>query len=583
MVFYRLSEIIIKQPTINIGCIGHVSHGKSTLVKSLSGTSTLRYAKEKKKNSTIHLGYANMQIYKSRDTGEVYIKNNENYERTKTDILTKHISFVDCPGHQSYIANMLNGSSVMDFAFLVVDSTDKNVLQVQAYEHLFALLVGGMENIVCIQNKIDLMSQDECKDNKILIEKALKDEFDLEIDIIPVSSQLGYNVDILKYFITQIPEKISSKVNGNLLIPIIRSFDINKPGDDSRNLKGGVIGGSIIRGNCQKGDLVEIRPGLYNSKDNVCFPIVAKVESIFTETTEMDIAFPGGLIAVGLNIDPFFAKTDQLIGHNLGFYKGLPEVYHTITIKYRSLQRNKGRFKKDENIKVHSLSYCDFGKVLNVDKENKKVTIQLNKPICLENGQRLALFRKFEERYMLTHAGLFENGEEVNVEYEDDFEKLGLVHKNREIQIENDLNISDSKIELDYNDLIEICNKEKRENMLNLVYPTTIYQNKYTTLHNFRDIVKCLTNETKNSEDVIEDKLIKHIKKEMAEFYSYDNDSRVLFNKKIKPTNVLDCIVSFSEEYLRCKSCKQFVTEVTREDRLTWVFCHECKGKHHIL
>ena len=64
--------------------------------------------------------------------------------------------------------------------------------------------------------------------------------------LVEALSRFGYNVDILKYFITQIPEKISSKVNDNLLIPIIRSFDINKPGNDSRNLKGGVIGGSII-------------------------------------------------------------------------------------------------------------------------------------------------------------------------------------------------------------------------------------------------------------------------------------------------------------------------------------------------
>jgi translation initiation factor 2 subunit 3 len=579
MVSYTLSEIISKQPSINIGCIGHVSHGKSTLVKALSGTSTLRYAKERKKNSTIHLGYANMQIYKSKEDGTIYIKNSENEEKAKEDNLLKHISFVDCPGHQSYIANMLNGSSVMDFAFLVVDSTDPKVLQIQAIEHITALLVGGMENIVCIQNKIDLLSKDKCKENRDLISKSLMDEFDLKLDVIPVSSQLGYNVDLLKHFIAQIPEKISKKVNENLLIPIIRSFDINKPGDEILKLNGGVIGGSIIRGYCEIGDMVEIRPGLYNSKTNTCYPIVAKVETIFSETTPMDRAFPGGLIAVGLNIDPFLAKTNQLIGHTLGHYKRLPDIYNIISVKVKSLRRNKGKFTKGEEVKLHSLSYCEKGQVIDINKEKKEITIKLSKPICLEKNQNIAVFRDFDDKFILTHAGKFKSGESVNIVYEVDFEEVPI----KTIEIENDLHEETGEIEINYEDLIDVCDVEKQENMLNMVYPSTIYQNRYTTLLNFREITKCLQSQTNNEYEVIEDRLNKHFKKEIAEYYSYDNENKVLFNKRVKPSHILDSIILFTDEYLKCKSCGSYSTKIIKEDRTCWTYCYKCKARHHVL
>ena len=577
MVSFKLSEIISKQPTINIGCIGHVSHGKSTLVKSLSGTSTLRYAKERKKNSTIHLGYANMQIYKSKETGKIYIKNNENAEKTQDDILLKHISFVDCPGHQSYIANMLNGSSVMDFAFLVVDSTDKNVLQVQAVEHLTALLVGGMENIVCIQNKIDLMNRQKCIENRDLINKSIEEEFGMKFDVIPVSSQLGYNVDLLKYFICQIPEKISQKVNENLLIPIIRSFDINKPGTEYANLNGGVIGGSIIKGNCKIGDLIEIRPGLYNRSSNTCYPIVGKIETIFSEKTPMDIAFPGGLIAVGLNIDPFLAKTNQLIGHNMGLYKKMPDIYNSIIIRPKSLKRNKGKFMKNEKIKIHSLSYCEEAVIKNID--NKEIELELSKPICLEKDQKVAIFRNYDDKYILTHASKFKKGTKVNVEYEVEFEEK----EKEQIEIENDLFESNENIDIDYDDLVDVCEVEKKENMLNLVYPLTIYQNRYTSLLNFKDILTCIMKQSKNQYNILEDKMVKFIKREFAEFYSYDQENKVLFNKKIKASHLLDGIVRFTEDYLQCKSCKKYETEIVKEDRTFWVFCHNCNGKHHAL
>ena len=111
---------MMKQPDINIGLIGHVSHGKSSFIRAMSGKTTMTHSKEKVRNSTVNLGYANMQV------GETFI------------------SFIDCPGHEAYMSHMLSGVPLMDLAFLVVDATDEKVLQSQAEEHLAVLLAMGV-------------------------------------------------------------------------------------------------------------------------------------------------------------------------------------------------------------------------------------------------------------------------------------------------------------------------------------------------------------------------------------------------------------------------------------------------------
>lgn len=122
-------EVISRQATINIGTIGHVAHGKSTVVKALSGVHTVRFKNELERNITIKLGYANAKIYKSEDpkckrpicytsrgssTADIITANGFKYE------LVRHVSFVDCPGHDILMATMLNGAAVMDAALLLI-------------------------------------------------------------------------------------------------------------------------------------------------------------------------------------------------------------------------------------------------------------------------------------------------------------------------------------------------------------------------------------------------------------------------------------------------------------------------------
>ena len=111
------------------GTIGHVAHGKSTVVKALSGVHTVRFKNELERNITIKLGYANAKIYRSFDKKcqrpvcytsmgsskeDTFVMNGFKYE------LVRHVSFVDCPGHDILMATMLNGAAVMDAALLLI-------------------------------------------------------------------------------------------------------------------------------------------------------------------------------------------------------------------------------------------------------------------------------------------------------------------------------------------------------------------------------------------------------------------------------------------------------------------------------
>jgi len=161
-------EVISRQATINIGTIGHVAHGKSTIVKSLSGVQTVRFKNEKERNITIKLGYANAKLYENvkapADTiGRFTSRGSAHPDKFEDDKgvweLRRHVSFVDCPGHDILMATMLNGAAVMDAALLLVAGNEQ-CPQPQTSEHLAAVEIMKLQNIIILQNKIDLVKED---------------------------------------------------------------------------------------------------------------------------------------------------------------------------------------------------------------------------------------------------------------------------------------------------------------------------------------------------------------------------------------------------------------------------------------
>lgn len=120
---------------------------------------------------------------------------------------------------------------------------------------------------------------------------------------------------------------------------VIRSFDVNKPGAEVDELKGGVAGGSILTGTLRLGMEVEIRPGIV-TKDaqgrNKCKPIFSRIVSLHAESNHLQFAVPGGLIGVGTRIDPTLCRADRLVGQVLGAVGKLPQIYSGKSAKQAS-------------------------------------------------------------------------------------------------------------------------------------------------------------------------------------------------------------------------------------------------------
>src|SRR3990167_3140544 len=149
------------QPEVNIGIVGHVDQGKTTLVSRLSGKWTDTHSEEIKKGITIRLGYADSVFVKTKEGYST--EENAKKENKKYEVLRK-VSFVDAPGHETLMATMLSGAAIMDAALLLI-AANEECPQPQTREHLMALEIIGIRDIIIIQNKIDLVNEESLLKN----------------------------------------------------------------------------------------------------------------------------------------------------------------------------------------------------------------------------------------------------------------------------------------------------------------------------------------------------------------------------------------------------------------------------------
>ena len=248
------------QPTVNIGLVGHVDHGKTTLTRALSGVWTDTHSEERKRGISIKLGYADTAFYQTNDGTYYASGKNPNGKKDVDEELQRVVSFVDAPGHETLMAIMITGASIMDGAMLMVAANEK-CPQPQTREHLMALNMSGIKNIVVVQNKIDLVSRERAIESYQEIKEFLKGTVAENAPIIPVSAHHDVNLDILIGAIEKTIPTPERSDKEKPLMHIARSFDINRPGTRPTKLKGGVIGGSIVKGEFKVGDKIEIGPG----------------------------------------------------------------------------------------------------------------------------------------------------------------------------------------------------------------------------------------------------------------------------------------------------------------------------------
>jgi len=398
------------QPVINIGLVGHVDHGKTTITERLSGKWADTHSEEKKRGITIRLGYANTTFYKCKKCKgpEAYtIDPTCSVCGGKADELRK-VSLVDAPGHETLMATMMSGSAIMDCALLLVAANEK-CPQPQTKEHLMALEISGIKKIIIVQNKIDLVSKEEALENYNEIKDFVKGTVAEKAPIIPISAQLGINIDVLieaieTYFPT--PDRDLSK---EPLMFIARSFDVNKPGTKIEKLVGGVLGGSLVQGKLKVGDKIEIKPGRKIEKDGKVLwkPIVSKITGIMTGSDKIDEVVPGGSIALLTELDPSIVKSDSLAGNVVGHVDKLPPVWNELDLKPVLLKRVVGSnkelevepIKKGEPLMLNANASVTTGVVTSISKDSFHVV--LKRPICTSNDSKITISRLLEHRFRL--------------------------------------------------------------------------------------------------------------------------------------------------------------------------------------
>ncbi|MEM5771580.1 MAG: translation initiation factor IF-2 subunit gamma [Candidatus Aenigmatarchaeota archaeon] len=384
-------------PEVNIGTFGHVDHGKTTLVEALTGKRTDVHSEEQKRGITIRLGYANANFYFCETCGYfsspliLYACPNCGapckYLRT--------VSFVDAPGHEMLTATVLAATSLVDGALLVIDA--KEGIMEQTKEHLMALNIANVKNIVIIQNKIDLVSEEKAKKNYEEIKNFVKGTVAENAPIIPISAQRKININ---FVVEAIEEKIPTPERkiGEPKFLIGRSFDVNKPGTKVKELKGGVIGGSLSRGRIRINDEIEIRPGLL-IKDE-WKSIITKVVSIRHGDVEVEECSPGGLVGIMTTLDPSLTKADSLAGQIAG--KNLPDITSNVEVQIRLVKDVK--LSKGENIIVIHGVTKTLGIIENIKKDDK-IQISLKIPICVEKNERIVISKMINNTWRLVGYG----------------------------------------------------------------------------------------------------------------------------------------------------------------------------------
>jgi translation initiation factor 2 subunit 3 len=397
-------------PDFNIGMIGHVDHGKTTLTEALTGKWTDTHSEEIKRGISIRLGYADMTIYKCPKC-----KGAKSYSTTDKCINCfskckpiRTVSFVDAPGHETLMATVLSGASLMDGAMLTI-TANEDCPQPQTSEHLKAIDIVGIDKIIVVQTKIDLVSKEQALENYSQIKSFLKGTIAESAPIIPVSSMQNINLNALLEAIENVMKAPKRDPKKTPRFFVARSFDVNKPGAGIEKLKGGVIGGSLTQGLLRLGDEIEIKPGV-KAKDKF-EPLRTKITGLQKAGKDLKEIEPGGLIGISTKLDPYLTKSDSLSGSVVSLTGKLPPASEKISLRTNLLKRvvgtkeeiEIGEIRTNENLMLTSGTMRTTGIV--TSGTSKEIEIQLKTPICVDRGERVALSKLFSGRWRLIGYG----------------------------------------------------------------------------------------------------------------------------------------------------------------------------------
>lgn len=389
-------------PEINVGIVGHIDHGKTSLLSKLTGKFTDTHSEELKRGITIKLGYADMTIYKC---GDKYSNKEE-----KGCIPERYVSFIDAPGHEMLMATMLSGAAIIDAAILVIAANEG--IKPQTREHFIALQAKGIKNIIVVQNKIDLVSQEKALENYQKIKQFLEGTIAENAPVIPISTLQEINIDKLIEEIVkiEIPKK---ELDTDPVFLVARSFDINRPGTEIQILNGGVLGGILKKGKLKVGDEIEIKPGLSVKKGNqqTYQTLTTKIVSLYKGNQSVKEVYPGVSISIETSLDPFLTKTDSLTGCLISTKGNLPEITYSVKLKTKLFTEVSGtaEHQRIEPIKTKEMLMLSVNTTITVGIVEKvkgdEVELNLNIPIVALKGDNTGIARNIQGHWRLIGWG----------------------------------------------------------------------------------------------------------------------------------------------------------------------------------
>jgi len=392
---------------ITIGVVGHVDHGKTSLVQALTGKWASVYKEELKRGITIRLGYADTTFYQCQND-KTWCVTDKCPKCFGSAEAKRAVSFVDAPGHETLMATVLSGASLMDGALLLV-AANEECPQPQTAEHLKAVDIAGIKNIVIVQNKVDLVNEEQAMKNYEQIKAFVRGTVAENAPIVPVSALHNANIDMLIETIQSAIPTPQRDLTKSPRFYVARSFDINKPGTPIAKLKGGVLGGALTQGKISVSDEVEILPG--PKVGGKFSSIKTKIAGIFQASAQRQSAAPGGLVALQTELDPALTRGDLMVGNIAGLPGKMLPCADTVRFKPNLFEYVVGVAKRQavDPIKMGDalLVTAAIAKSIGVitSASPQKCEIRLKIPICAEPGAKLALARQIAGRWHLIGWG----------------------------------------------------------------------------------------------------------------------------------------------------------------------------------
>lgn len=334
-----------------IGTAGHVDHGKTLLVKALTGIDTDRLIEEKKRGITIELGFAHLDWPDGTQAG-----------------------IVDVPGHEKFIKNMLAGAGGIDLAMLII-AADDGVMP-QTVEHLDILTLLGVKDGLIVITKADTVDPEWLEMMQEEIREKTEGSFLEGKPIVAVSAYTGQGIPQLKEMLRQLVQKAEEKsMRIPFRLPVDRVFSVEGFGT--------VVTGTLIEGAIREGDLAELVPSGAQTR----------IRNLQVHGKDVDTAYAGQRVAINL---ASLKRTDIRRGDCVA-KPGSVRTSRMLDVRLQNLKDSGRIIKNDSQVHLFHGTAELLAKVVLFGQEELKpgescyAQLRLTEPIASKNGDRFVI------------------------------------------------------------------------------------------------------------------------------------------------------------------------------------------------